>query len=424
MNAFSGSLTWTLLLGQLSLVAKPLAALQTGWIVGAGIAVFLLFIPCMWLWWRVRTLGLAVKALAASRDQPISIPGGFGFLPRFGTRTLLVLLTLSAVAFGMFASELNRARRQGQAFETLSHRPFLEASYRSGMLGDSKLAGFFCDWIHPHFGCRLTHLCIEFDGFVEDQTHNQISNTYPKQLAGFSDLEALQIIGAVLRVEDMEAIGSLRQLKQLSLRDCRLPDNALVSIGQLTQLETLDLAGCDLIDDELKKLEPLARLYQLSLERNSLITNQALLSIAKLKKLQMLDLTSTDVSDVGFLKLAELKHLSDLKIADTYVTEAVVDTLISIPSLKSVNLKHCPKLSARNANRIAKQLDEATRLQFDSSEAQYGHQWEFSDNRPTNEDDLLVDLAVAAAGSFDLSSNHGSSRGSLLVRLFWQQRLQ
>ena len=50
------------------------------------------------------------------------------------------------------------------------------------------------------------------------------------------------------------------------------------------------------------------------------------------------DLSATKITDQGVAQLAASKNLRLIRLAETGVTDAVIDTLLKIPSLESINL--------------------------------------------------------------------------------------
>lgn len=254
--------------------------------------------------------------------------------------------------------------------------------YRLGLLGDSQLAGLICDWVHPHFGCDLTHLAITFDAYGNDMSPHGTYATPFYQLRTCRDLEALMIVDSRLDIDDIEAIASLPRLKQLSLRGCRLPPKAIVALGKLPQLESLDLTDCLLDEIDLEGIEQFKNLTNLSLADN-LIGDDALARLTKLERLAVLNLADTDVTDDGLVELIELAQLSDLTLAKTPVSTDCVETLLEMPALRYVNFYRCSHINVSTASKRVEELGRQTRIDFDwTSYDQDVAEWDFEDNRP------------------------------------------
>lgn len=380
--------TATLLPVASSFVSPPInSATTTGtadaaWIAiyGLGILLVMVILACCWLAWRMRSLVRVVEKLRSDKSMDVSIPGSFAFLPRFKMRTLLIMFTLVAVGLGLFAREFARAQRQGAIVEKLNSRGSFDilggTYYQLGMLGDSTLAGLICDWIHPHFGCRLTHLDI--DGEDWSGVDTGLNRELCSYISRLRDIEELQIRSLDLTEADLHSIASLPRLKTLSLAGCLVPSQAGKILGKLDQLKVLNLEDCHLGDEDIEGFEGFQQLECLLLGFNRL-SDDAVKHLVSLQRLVELDLSSNDISDAGVAELLKLGELSDLNLSNTEITEEGAGYLIELPKLNYVALAGCGReIDLSNA------LSKNPRIQIDfRHQSNSAPDWNLWDNRPS-----------------------------------------
>ncbi|WP_425397741.1 leucine-rich repeat domain-containing protein [Aeoliella sp.] len=320
---------------------------STGWDVALTVLSLLAILLAAHLWWRLRALRREVRQLASQVvDGYTPPPSRFG-LPKFGMRTLLVLVTLVAVVLGTFGSELMRARRQSRVLEEIEQAgkfgTNVACAYQLGLLGDGALAQGICQWIHPHFGCRLQRLSLNFTN------HLSFSNRHTEEgqriqgdvdligLSTFRDLEELQLSQADLGDESLQAITSLKKLRRLSLIDCRLPENSVRELAKLPNLRSLQLRYCSVTDEALAGLERMTELRELNLSENP-FSDASAERLTNLEKLTTLNLAGVKVSGATMEKLSSLPKLQSLDLQRTEVDLDVLQPLTEIASLRYVAL--------------------------------------------------------------------------------------
>lgn len=349
------------------------------------VLLLVLLAACGWLMWRMRSLVRVVQQLQSGDGNATSVPGPFGFLPRFKMRTLLAMFTFAAILLGLFAKEFARARRQGQIVERMemtdAFDTFGSSYYELGMLGDSYVAGLMCEWVHPHFGCRLTHLSLDLETGYYAQSH-PIETAVLEHVGELRDLQALRVANYHLLDENIEAIARLPKLKMLSLAGCSLPQGALDKLGGIDTLEYLDVSNCNLHDSELAALGTLNRLEFLSLAYNQL-TDEATEHLAPLTQLRILSLEGTDITSASVIELVRLDQLTELNLAKTEVDTQGAEFLVELPNLRSLNLAQCHHLTGRDEPYVEDALRENHRLSIEWDEPNNESEvWDFYDNRP------------------------------------------
>ena len=369
------------------------------WYLLLALLTLLLFIFCLWLFWRVRVLTRAMHELKADSNKPVHIPGPFGFA-RFKLRTLLIILTLVAIPLGLFMAELRRAQRQGQIMDRLSMSEtgygVTSGHYRLGKLGSSKLAGLLCDWVHPHFGCRLDALSLSLsDDSLYPQPPSHYTGLQSGKLAFLSDCPDIQMLymeNAIFTRDDIEQILKLPNLQRLDIRNSHLPQGTLNLFTSHPKLTHLTLIECQLEDQDLKDITPNERIDYLNLSYNKL-EGHTLTELAALKGLQQLDLAGNSFERRAIQTLPQLPALKQLNVAHSLIDSIDALALASIPTLEILNLTDCGFVivSSERSNIV---LDEdGTEQSLNRNNPQLKILWDqvvdshsqehFHDNRPS-----------------------------------------
>jgi Leucine-rich repeat (LRR) protein len=123
------------------------------------------------------------------------------------------------------------------------------------------------------------------------------------EVSTFTELTSLDLDGCELTDAGLNALGDLRELRYLALRETAITGKALEHLANLEHLGNLQLRGCTNIDDE------------------------ALATLTGFPSLRYLDLSGTGVTDEGLEHLASLKGLEDLDLFATNVTADGVASL-------------------------------------------------------------------------------------------------
>ena len=136
------------------------------------------------------------------------------------------------------------------------------------------------------------------------------------------------------RDEGLIAIGSLDNLRELSLRQAQIKGPGLKPFHLL---ESLDISLCPVKDEGFTAVGNMKRLRRLW-AANTLITSASLERLSGLTHLEDLDLSGTEIDDAGIAQLAGLKQLRRLQLANTNLTDAALETIASLPVLEELNL--------------------------------------------------------------------------------------
>ncbi len=179
-----------------------------------------------------------------------------------------------------------------------------------------------------------------------------------------------------LTQHDLDTIGSLRQLRRLSLSD----DEQVVSrytpqidfspLAQLTGLSELSLRGLPITDTDMQSLAPLTKLRKLDLSythvtdpsawplfpitalnlEDTFLQDDDMSALTRYQTLESLALSFTELTDEGLVELLPLEGITSLRMAGTRMTEASYETLCGFPKLEYVAIGSVPGVELSYAN--------------------------------------------------------------------------
>ena len=165
-------------------------------------------------------------------------------------------------------------------------------------------------------------------------------------LASLEHLEELHIGGDKMTGLALPSLRLLPSLKRLDVNGSQRTDSGrwglmltdvnVESIGALTQLESLNIGGAIVSDVGMKALANMVSLKSLDLSRME-ITAQGLESVTKMTKLQRLNLWQcARIDDKAAQHLLKMNSLEILDLGDTAVTDKLLDDLAGMKSLKTL----------------------------------------------------------------------------------------
>jgi hypothetical protein len=241
---------------------------------------------------------------------------------QFSLRSLLIFVTLFAVACSWFAVKMGQAKRQREAVAKIrkakdgyvvyddSSRPVL-------FQGQNPPNTWWCKTFGEDFLCDVIKVSCEdvdprdlpLDCFphlrelVIDNTRGTEAGL--QALEGLSYLQSLHLSSG-RNIEDsaVRHLKGLISLKILNLYDTKMTDTGLSYLQDLTNIETLGLANAKITDKGLVYLLRMSHLKSLELH-GCQISDEGLTCLRKFPGLQRLDLSGTKVSDQGIRDLQE-----------------------------------------------------------------------------------------------------------------------
>jgi hypothetical protein len=201
-------------------------------------------------------------------------------------RTLLILMTVCAVVFGLLARWSYKAGQQRDAIIAISGRAVVYYDYETFHPGTET-----CDYYH----CR---------GVVQGAP--AYWPTWIVDALGvdyFADVESVWILNQTTWADDeFQFIRQFTGLKRLGLHGTRAGDAGLERLKVLTSLRFLDLESTTVTDAGLRHLIGLTSLQELYLV-NTNVTDAGLQHLQGLTELRYLDLTGTKITNAGVARL-------------------------------------------------------------------------------------------------------------------------
>jgi hypothetical protein len=159
---------------------------------------------------------------------------------QYSLRTLVVFVTLCAIACSWVAVKMKHAREQREAAEAIAEfGAWMKWSEPSGPRWVRQLMGDdpFRD---------VTMACLPRDGFTDSRLGH---------LKGLSQLQCLILYETNVTDVGMENLRGLRQLQHLILARTGISDAGLEPIKSLSQLRELDLEEDKLTEEGVNKLQ-------------------------------------------------------------------------------------------------------------------------------------------------------------------------
>jgi hypothetical protein len=196
---------------------------------------------------------------------------------QFNLRSLLVLTTLFAIPFGIYAYHRHTTARQIAIVKRLKE-----------------------------MGGRL--MMYEW---ANDANWKEGNRTYPEWLEKYLGQDGLYAVNT-LYLESQES-----------------PDEILKQASELLRLRLLRMPDCKITADSLRPLVSLRHLEWLELFETP-ADDQCVHTISKIKSLKKLDLRSTKITDGCIDDIVSLPNLTELLIIDTGLSASGIDRLRSL----------------------------------------------------------------------------------------------
>ncbi|HEX7897845.1 MAG TPA: SMP-30/gluconolactonase/LRE family protein [Planctomycetota bacterium] len=169
---------------------------------------------------------------------------------------------------------------------------------------------------------------------------SKITGTGFAHLGGMKRLESINLHSSPASDAGLAEIGKFSTLTRLEIVHTKVTDAGLAHLAGLLNLRQLHVHGPETTADALPFLERLRNLEQLDVYDRA-ASNQTLERIAKLPKLRKLMLVTGAFDDAGVRHLAGLP-LEELTLDSPKVTDASIETLGSLKSLRKLRVKLSP----------------------------------------------------------------------------------
>ena len=207
---------------------------------------------------------------------------------RFGLRTLLIAVTIVALAGGWLAERRHRRQAAIRSIAAAGGGLSSEHSWQT-------MQTAFLPPTSPRARVRRPWREILFG-----EQYRGVDFTDGKPLAG----------------ETLDAVAAISEVKLLSFHGGVLYDDHTQRLADLRQVETFIASGSPLTDRTAEVVAGWPELKWLELNDTQL-TDAAIPHLIKLQKLEVLRIQGTRITDRGFAQLAALKNLKDLTIGDS-----------------------------------------------------------------------------------------------------------
>lgn len=173
--------------------------------------------------------------------------------------------------------------------------------------------------------------------------HLDLENFYPRgeknlgALASATKLENLNLAGAAITVEDLEAVSTIASLTTLRLANCSIEDGALEKLVKLEKLSELNLSHDSISRSQWQEIVKLQTLKTLDLSTSSVSDADLAMIAESMPQLEFIDLKETAVSENGLLSLQKLIKLKGVELHDSAVGKKSKESLEK--KLRGVELK-------------------------------------------------------------------------------------
>jgi len=153
-------------------------------------------------------------------------------------------------------------------------------------------------------------LVVGYSALINRPTEQfAIDNVLGKASSTVADSEGhivtIELASVKLTTEDMEALASLRNVRELSFIGSVLPANAMEVISSIRTLRTLSLASTSVTDMDLVDLVRCRELKLLDLN-NTAVTDASLQHLSRMTALRRLFINNTKISEAGESELRRL----------------------------------------------------------------------------------------------------------------------
>jgi hypothetical protein len=263
---------------------------------------------------------------------------------QFSLRSVLIAVTLLALACGWLGQKIDQKRKEREALEAI-FKSGGDASYdfdiRKGRRAtDSTPPGQ--EWLRDLLGDNFFSEVVKVSYQGEfDSVKRRGGNVTDEALVNLKALPKLRTLYLDFTPKLTDAglanLNELKQLQALYLGRMRASDAGMENLKRLTQLQSLALVSTDVTDAGLASLKGLTQLRWLNLS-NSKVTDAGLANLKELTQLRSLYLDSTVVTDAGIENLSGLTKLHDLGLARTQVSDTGLASLKGFSKLRRLAL--------------------------------------------------------------------------------------
>jgi hypothetical protein len=247
------------------------------------------------------------------------------FQIRFGTRTLIFAVLISALVLWFARSELHRRSIESQAVREFERCGGTVSDFVYQIDSQGRLAPDYSDRPEPPI---LDHLFGESSarGVLQiELRHCDNANEVFTYLPLFVNTRIIYINDSEFCDLHLLRCSQLTRVERLDLADTQISNAGLLALKDWTHLQQLDLSGTNVTDDGLKHLSGLTSLERLTLQDTKFI-GSGLFYLRHLQ-LEWLNVSNTRIDDKDIPSLMALNSLEMLDIKNTLISEEGVNEL-------------------------------------------------------------------------------------------------
>jgi len=183
--------------------------------------------------------------------------------------------------------------------------------------------------------------------------NTQIDETGLRYLIGLPKLETLYLGSTNFNTAMAESISHLESLELLDVNTSLITDDALQFIAKIKSLQDLCLTNNAITDRGIEYLKGM-ELMTLRLNETD-VTDACLDSLVELKSLRMLDLDDCNITDQGIAKFVDIPTLQFVNLENLEVTLAGLSRLADLYELRMLRINGTP-LSLEDVSELQKRL--------------------------------------------------------------------
>ncbi len=186
-------------------------------------------------------------------------------------------------------------------------------------------------------------------------------------LAELTNLEQLYLWGTTVGDADIQKLSTLTKLQVIDLTFSDISGESLKVLAKLPNLVSIRLDGCDVTDEQLEVLTDKTDLIELYLSKTK-ITDAGLKHVRNMKKLILLDLSDCEITDSGLSSLGHFPQIRSLRLSKltrygdddrSSLTDQCVDYLVTLKSLTDLKIADS-KLTDDGIERLKQGLPNAS----------------------------------------------------------------
>lgn len=288
----------------------------------------------------------------------------FPLVLRFRLQTLLVLMTVFAIALGLVLQEWNREHRRKQIATDIK-RLGGHVSFVHPRLTGNKASGVVNGWLRIFLGDE--YFTVVDSVALKPQAAEDLDrvHAFPEmtrlglsgpavtddalpRLRGLSQLQRLKLNGAILSGKGLESLAEL-PLGELEFDKCSLTEESLKSLARATDLSNLrhiSFTNCALTDADLQAMHGARSSVNLSLRMTN-VTEAGMLALREANprwSIRFRDPLSghSNASESNYLpSIQETPQTEKLAYQSPLITSATLAVLKDATSLSKLELKGC-----------------------------------------------------------------------------------